>query len=128
MSMPAFCTRHQGLCVRVEAYGPSSLISFSVKEGELYVALRSRQAKNWAQETYGLLKWMKNSPISRLVSFLPRLCSVKYGISLAKDGKFDDALAQYQQALQVDPKNLDAYVALGALYVLHAVSCAAGLK
>eukprot|EP00959_Pyramimonas_sp_CCMP1952_P402600 8436582-Pyramimonas_sp.AAC.1 len=38
------------------------------------------------------------------------------GIALAKAGKYADALGRYAQALELDPRHRDAYVARGAAF------------
>ncbi|KYR02386.1 hypothetical protein DLAC_01225 [Tieghemostelium lacteum] len=57
-----------------------------------YKKLRDYQNYEWAQE------------------------SVIEGIRKAKNGKFEEAIKIYIDALDVDPRNRDAYVALGAAY------------
>jgi len=67
----------------------------------------------------------KEMPPSKMPAYLARLVDrcpadvalrIRYGNVLRRSGRIDEAVAQYQTALQLEPGNVEAAYALGTLY------------
>ncbi len=47
---------------------------------------------------------------------MPLIASAKLGVEHQRAGRFEDAMKCYSRALSMDPNNVEAHTARGALY------------
>lgn len=78
-----------------------------------YITLRSEQAASFATKRYGC---RQQSLANCIILTRMRWCRVHAGVKHARDGDDVTAMKYYDEALRVDPDNVEGLVARGALY------------
>ncbi|KFH74170.1 hypothetical protein MVEG_01383 [Podila verticillata NRRL 6337] len=76
-------------CERTKAPEGDTRAALPLHRKETYLDLRDEQNRNWAMDSHAM------------------------GIQCAQNGQLENALKAYSQAIQIDSKNVDAYIARG---------------
>ncbi|KAF9391091.1 Tetratricopeptide repeat protein 14 [Podila verticillata] len=76
-------------CERTKAQEGDTRAALPLHRKETYLDLRDEQNRNWAMDSHAM------------------------GIQCAQNGQLENALKAYSQAIQIDSKNVDAYIARG---------------